>query len=180
VKSARNKTVVALPEKVALQEAKIVHEETEVATAQVNAIERELGLPESTPVELLGEMQPAPVNKQPEPIEADSELVPGSPVKKLNDKEKEEMKKRFKQERAAMNATADAAEIAKRREALKARRQEIVTSKRIECQQQIEESNAKLSEKPKVVLSATEKKDPMDALKCALAGRVRAILEQVA
>jgi hypothetical protein len=187
VKGGKNNQAFFMTEGAVIQEAKIVDQETSVATAQVNEIERELGIPESTPVEILSQVKPAPVKaREPAPAPApqqarpttpeSAKILPGSPIKKLTEKEKDEMKKKFLRERAQLNSTMDQDELAKRKEALMKRRQEIVAAKRSECKEQIQISSEKMKKAPKVV--PAPEADAMDVLREALAGRVRTIIQQ--
>ena len=172
-------------------EGALADQETVVATANLNEVEKELGLPESTPVALeaavasetplppkrekpglLPPMEPTPKPEpEPEPEPKPQPLM--TEVPKVTPEERERMKRQLQQEREKMNANVDPAEIAKRKEAFEKRKQELVSQRREQCREDIE-LNLKKREKP----VAVAEEDPLDALRRALHGRVKTMIDE--
>lgn len=170
------------------EEAKIQDQEAQVATAQLNQVEAELGLAPTNPQEDLGleTEKPLPPKKQPPPTLPPMEEAPkkeeaptpapslsSTYVPTITEQQRNEMKRKILQEREAMNRTLDAEEIAKRKAAFEKRREQIVSQKREECKEQID-LNLQKHEKPVVV----PEEDPMDAIRKALAGRVKNMIDE--
>ena len=174
-------------EGVALQEVELANQETVVATANLNQVEKELGLPESTPSALEANVLPdkplPPKRQKPEPLppmekseppkEVPQPALSMTEVPKISPEERERMKRQLQQEREKLNATVDPAEVAKRKEAFEKRKQELVSQRREQCREDIE-LNLKKHEKPVVA----QEEDPLDALRRALRGRVKEMIDE--
>ncbi|OHT05327.1 hypothetical protein TRFO_26960 [Tritrichomonas foetus] len=121
---------------------------------------------------VLAPMEPAPEKKEEEEAPKPKPLA-STDVPKITEAQRAEMKRKILKERETMNKTLDAAEIAKRKEAFEKRRQQIVDQKRTECKEQID-LNLQKHEKPQIV----PEEDPMAAIRKALAGRVKTMIDE--
>jgi hypothetical protein len=83
------------------------------------------------------------------------------------------MRRKIQQERAALNATVDPAEVDRRKAEFRKRKEELAALRRSQCRDQI---NLDLQKRDKPVPEPEE--DPMEALRRALAGRVRTIIDE--
>jgi outer membrane biosynthesis protein TonB len=179
----------------ARREVEIADAEASLATADLNEVERELGLPASTPAtieaalivqppepgpepepesvpapgqEPTPEPEPAPAPQpEPEPKPALAATAPPS----ISDAERAAMRRKLQQERAALNATIDPAEVERCKAAFQKRKEELAAQRRTQCREQID---LELQKREHPVPQPEE--DPMEALRRALAGRVRTII----
>ncbi|KAH0794210.1 cilia- and flagella-associated protein [Histomonas meleagridis] len=156
-------------ESTAVEEARLADQEAQLATSRLNKFENDLGIPESKISDELtvdsngGEQTQNQVNPAQEP--------PKTP--KISDEERAVMKKRIQAEREKINKSIDPKEAEKRKEAFQKRKQELAEQKRAKCREQID-LNLKKHEKPVV----QPEEDPIEAIKRALAGRIKTIIEE--
>ena len=187
------------------QEIEIQSQESKVAISQMNQIEEELGLKPTVPEQILQpaaaeqatqpkeeeekqpEEKPLPPKKSPpqklppmedlpkneEPPKEQPQSLAATDIPKFTEAQRNEMKRKIMKEREALNRTIDPDELAKRKEAFEKRRQQLVDQKRTEIKEQID-LNLKKHEKPVVV----PEEDPMDAIRRALAGRVKDLIDE--
>jgi outer membrane biosynthesis protein TonB len=175
----------------AMQEVKIADAEAQLATAKLNEVEQELGLPPSTPETIEADLivQPEPTPEpvpepvpeptpepvavpEPEPIPPSIAVLSASSSPKISDAEKAAIRRKIQQERAALNATVDPAEVERRKALFKKRKEELAATRRTQCREQID-LDLQLREHP----VPEPEEDPLEALKRALAGRVRTIID---
>jgi hypothetical protein len=81
------------------------------------------------------------------------------------------MRRKLQQERAALNATIDPAEVERRREVFQKRKEELAAERRTQCRQQIDE-NQRTRELP----VPKPQEVPMDSFTAALVSRVRTMI----
>lgn len=135
--------------------------------------------PSPAPVPETPKPAPAPLPAvelpKPAPEEAKSARtispIPSSSELKISDAEREAMRRKIQREREQMAKTISEEEMQKRKEAFQKRREALVSQKRQECKENIE-LNLKKHEKPAPVVE----EDPDEALRRALAKRVKTII----
>lgn len=126
--------------------------------------------PKKQPPPLLDPMEPLPKKEEEAPQNTLSQTIPT-----ITEAQRNEMRRKILKEREAMNRTLDPEEIAKRKAAFEQRKQQIVSQKREECKEQIDiDLNLKKHEKPTIA----PEEDPMDAIRRALAGRVKNMIDE--
>jgi hypothetical protein len=105
-------------------------------------------------------------------VQETANLAATAPVQ-LSEADRAAMRRKIDQERAALNSTIDPAEIERRRAIFQKRKEELASQRREQCREQID---LELSKHEQPVPQADE--NALDALRRALAGRVRAIIEE--
>jgi hypothetical protein len=126
-------------------------------------------LPKS-PAESAKPAAPPPAPAKPPKLQA---AATGGRV--ISDQEVAAMRRKIQQERAAMGASIDPAEIERRRGAFLQVKDQIVAQRRRECREEID-LGLRRRERPEV----QPEEDPMEALRRALAGRVRTMIDDEA
>jgi hypothetical protein len=164
------------------QEVKRTDEMVQLATADLNKVEEELGLPPSIPVfeEPVKEepkKEEAPV-AQPAPAPTAEDkmktiVTPLTVMPKISDAEREAMKLKIQREKEALAKTVTEEEMRKRKEAFQKRKEQLVAQKRTVCKDNIE-LNIKKHEKPVPI----PEEDRDEALRRALAKRVKTIINE--
>ena len=172
------------------QEAQQTDQMIQLATADINKVEVELGLPPSAPdfndidpvkptpkkVEkiTLPPMEPDPVKEEPPaspPIPQIS--TPISTIPKISDSEREAIKLKIQREKEAMAKSVTEEEMQKRKEEFQKRKEALAAQKRNQCKENIE-LHLKKREKPVEV----QEEDPDEALRRALAKRVKTMISE--
>jgi hypothetical protein len=183
-------------EAVAEDEVKLTDQQAILATAQLNEVEASLGLPPSTPNQIAQEtalpeppVNPEPKLPAPKPRAAPLEPLAPAPSKpdplpvpkpvamthevQISAEQRAELQRKIQADRQQLNASIDAAEIARRKAAFEKRKQDLVAARRTQCREEIDLNLAR-HETPEV----EPEEDPMAALRRALAGRVRTIIDE--
>jgi hypothetical protein len=91
----------------------------------------------------------------------------------ISDAERAAMRRKIQQERAALNATIDPVEVERRKQLFQKRKEELAAQRRTKCREQIE-LDLQTREQP----VPKPEENPMEALRRALASRVRTIIEE--
>ena len=169
------------------QEAQQTDQMIQLATADMNKVEAELGLPPSAPdFNDIDPIQEAPKPKDPEPEhpEKPSEPEPASSpipnistpistIPQISDAEREAIKLKIQREKEAMAKAVSDEEMQKRKEAFQKRKEALAAQKRTQCKENIE-LHLKKREKPVEV----QEEDPDEALRRALAKRVKTMISE--
>lgn len=169
------------------QEVKRTDEMVQLATADLNKVEEELGLPPSIPVfeeptpekepvkeEKKEEVPPAKPAQEPTAEEKMKSIVtPLTVMPKISDAEREAMKLKIQREKEALAKTVTEEEMKKRKEAFQKRKEQLVAQKRTVCKDNLE-LNIKKHEKPVPV----PEEDRDEALRRALAKRVKTMINE--